>query len=70
MRPNNQIARDRLDMALSRQAPSSATMLANALNVSVRTVHRMLQERSDAVVRQGTTKSTRYALRRQLRGQT
>ncbi|MEE9331590.1 MAG: type II toxin-antitoxin system HipA family toxin YjjJ [Methylophilaceae bacterium] len=69
MRPTNQIARDRLDTTLSRQAPSSAAVLAKALNVSVATIHRMLRERGDTIVRQGATKNTRYALRRPLRGQ-
>lgn len=69
MRPTNQTAKDRLDIVLSRQSPSSAKMLAAELGVSVPTIHRWIREH-DNIIRQGTTKNARYALRRPLRGKT
>jgi hypothetical protein len=68
MRPQNQIARDRLDMALRQAPPKTAVALAQALGVSVPSIHRMVRERGADVVRQGITKSAKYALRRTLRG--
>lgn len=68
MRPQNTIARDRLDGFLRMYAPCSASMIAEGLKISVPTVHRMLRERGADVIRMGTTKSARYALRGQLRG--
>ncbi len=69
MRPQNQIARERLDSELRRSVPAYAAELAARLNVSIPTIHRIIRERGDQIVRQGSTKSARYALRRALRGQ-
>ena len=68
MRPQNQHVRERLNTELRRHAPTSAIILADRLDVSVPTIHRMLRERNEQIVRQGTTKNARYALRRPLRG--
>jgi hypothetical protein len=68
MRPQNQIARDRLDIALRRSPPMTAVALSEVLGVSVPSIHRMVREREADVIRQGATKSTKYALRRSLRG--
>lgn len=68
MRPQNRTARDRLNFELRRHAPTSAADLAHRLQVSIPTVLRMLKERDEHIVRIGTTKNARYALRRPLRG--
>jgi hypothetical protein len=68
MRPQNSIARARLDANLRKYKLGSATLLADALGVSIPTLHRILHERGEQIVRLGTTKYARYALRRSLRG--
>ena len=68
MRPINTIARDRLTAELRRQPPHAAAALAVRLGVSQPTLLRMLRERAGEVLRLGTTKNARYALRRGLRG--
>src|ERR1700674_2344668 len=68
MRPQNEAARQRLEIELRRHAPVSAADLSKRLGVSLATVLRMLRERGERVVRIGTTKTARYALRRPLRG--
>ena len=70
MRPRNRAARDRLNAELLRNAPVSAAILAERLQVSVPTILRILKENQQHVVRIGTTKNARYALRRTLRGTT
>jgi hypothetical protein len=69
MRPQNNDARTRLNIELRRNVPANAATLAESLNVSIPTIHRIIRERDDEIVRQGTTKNARYALRRSLRGQ-
>lgn len=69
MRPRLQAARDQLAAVLSRRAPASAADVAQALGVSVATMHRMLQEFGDALVAAGRARRTRYALRATLRGE-
>ncbi len=68
MRPQNEIARQRLESELRRSPRMSASDLARQLGVSVPTVLRILREREDRIVRFGTTKNARYASRRALRG--
>ena len=68
MRPINQSARDQLASVLARRAAMPATELGEQLGVSPATLHRLLQERSDAIVTTGQARRTRYALRRALRG--
>lgn len=68
MRPQNDIARVRLDAVLRRLGVSSAASIAKTLGVSIPTLHRILHERANEVVRLGTTKFARYALRRPLQG--
>ncbi len=68
MRPQNTTARVLLDGILRKQGLSSAANLADKLSVSVPTIHRILQARSDEIVRIGSTRLARYALRRPLRG--
>ncbi len=68
MRPQNETARERLEVALRKSAPVSAADLSRRLDVSVPTVLRILREREERVTRIGTTKTARYALRRPLRG--
>ena len=68
MRPKNQAARDQLHAVLARRARRSAAELAALLQVSLATLHRLLQENAGAVVGTGRARRTRYALRRPLRG--
>ena len=69
MRPRLQSARDQLLAVLGRRAAISASELADALQVSTPTLHRMLQDVGDRVVVAGRARRTRYALRRSLRGE-
>ena len=68
MRPQNEAARARLESVLQRNGLCSAVQLSSLLAVSVPTLHRILHERGDKIVRLGTTKLARYALRREVRG--
>ncbi len=68
MRPINNNARALLDRELRIRGVSDALTLAKALGVSNPTILRIIQERSEDVIRIGTTKRARYALRRSLRG--
>jgi hypothetical protein len=63
-----QLARDRLAKVLGRQAAVRAADLAQALGVSVPTLHRLLQERTEPMLVAGKARRTRYALRRAVRG--
>lgn len=69
MRPVNTQARALLDRELRVRGQANAIELAQALNVSVPSIHRIIRERGNDVIRIGTTKNARYALRRSLRGQ-
>jgi hypothetical protein len=68
MRPRLEAARERLDAVLARQRGASAGELAQALSVSVPTLHRLLREAGERVVAAGRARRTRHALRRPLRG--
>ena len=68
MRPQNQVARDRLEAELRKSACVSAAQLAKRLEVSVPTLLRMLRERTEQIVRVGATNRARYALRHPIRG--
>ncbi len=68
MRPRNDQARDQLRTLLRRRAAVSAPVLADALAVSVPTLHRMLQELGDDLVTAGRARRARHACRRPLRG--
>lgn len=68
MRPINKNARALLDHELRMRRLSDAATLATALDISQPTLLRIIHERGDEVVRIGTTKNARYALRRPLRG--
>ncbi|HZE91858.1 MAG TPA: type II toxin-antitoxin system HipA family toxin YjjJ [Rhizobacter sp.] len=68
MRPRNQGARDQLTAVLARHAAVSAADLARQLDVSIPTLHRLLQEIEDRVLVTGKARRTRYALRRPMRG--
>lgn len=68
MRPIKNSARQLLDYELRVLKKSDASTLAKALDVSVPTILRIIQERGSDIVRIGTTKNARYALRRMLRG--
>jgi len=68
MRPQNQVARDRLEAELRKSPRSSAAGLAERLSISVPTLLRILREQEDRVLRAGAASRTRYALRRPLRG--
>lgn len=70
MRPVNQNARSLLDHELRVRRLSDAATLAKSLGVSNPTLLRIIQERGRDIVRVGTTKNARYALRRSLRGNT
>ena len=68
MRPKNEAARERLDSVMLRSGLASAIRLSDKLGVSVATLHRMLHERGDQIVRLGSTKQARFALHRLVRG--
>jgi hypothetical protein len=68
MRPRNQPARDQLSAVLRRNPGARAADLAELLNVSVATLHRLLAESGSAVVTAGLARRARYAWRRELRG--
>ena len=68
MRPRNHSARDQLAVVLARRAAVRAADLAEQLDVSVPTLHRLLREQGDTIVATGKARRTRYALRRPLRG--
>ncbi|MDP2430428.1 MAG: HipA domain-containing protein [Pseudomonadota bacterium] len=68
MRPQNQVARDRLEAELRKSPRSSAAGLAERLSISLPTLLRILREQEDRVLRAGSASRTRYALRRPLRG--
>lgn len=70
MRPRNLAARDQLSTVLRRHPAVSAPVLAGELGVSVPTLHRMLAEARERVLGAGQARRTRYALRRDLRGDT
>ncbi|WP_018987037.1 type II toxin-antitoxin system HipA family toxin YjjJ [Methylophilus methylotrophus] len=57
-----------LDIELRVRRLADAATLAKALGVSHPTILRIIQERGNEVIRIGTTKNARYALRRSLRG--
>lgn len=60
---------ERLQLALARQGPAAASVLAQALGVSIPTVHRLLAQLGDGrLLSAGRARRTRYALRRPLRG--
>lgn len=69
MRPRNEAARDQLTAVLARRANVGAADIAAPLAVSIPTLHRMLQALGDAVVSTGKARRSRYALRRDLRGE-
>lgn len=68
MRPTNKNARLLLDHELRLRGLSDAVTLSKTLGVSVPTILRIIREREHDIVRIGTTKNARYALRRALRG--
>ncbi|MES3014841.1 MAG: type II toxin-antitoxin system HipA family toxin YjjJ [Pseudomonadota bacterium] len=69
MRPRNEAARDQLTTVLARRSAVGAAEIAGPLGVSIPTLHRMLQALGDAVVSTGKARRSRYALRRDLRGE-
>jgi hypothetical protein len=69
MRPVNLTARLALDSLLKRSTLPSAKFLSENLGISLPTMHRILASRHDDVLRLGTTKSSRYALKRPIRGE-
>jgi len=68
MRPKIETARDLLPMLLRRNPGIRATQLASLAQVSPATMVRILKEMRASVVRIGSTSTTRYFLRRPLRG--
>ena len=68
MRARNESARDQLATFLAREPIASAVELAEAVGVSVPTLHRLLREMDDMVVASGKARRARYAMRRPLRG--
>ncbi|MDM0108900.1 type II toxin-antitoxin system HipA family toxin YjjJ [Variovorax sp. J22R24] len=68
MRARNQAVRDQLAAQLARRSMMSAAELAEAIGVSVPTLHRLLAELGDQLVRSGKARRARYALRRPVRG--
>lgn len=68
MRPRNETARDQLASLLRRNPGAKAANLALAANVSLPTMHRILKELDQDVVRIGNAGRTRYYLRRTLKG--
>lgn len=68
MGPRNQSPRDQLAAVLRRRDAASASDLAAQLGVNVPTLHCLLQEQGDTVIKTGKARRTRYTLRRPLRG--
>jgi hypothetical protein len=68
MRPVNKNARVLLDNELRIRGLCEAADLSKALEISLPTLHRIIREREQDIVRIGTTKNARYGLRRTLRG--
>jgi len=68
MRPRIESARDSLPMLLRRHPGLRASQLASLAQVSPATMVRILKEMSAGIIRIGHTSSTRYFLRRSLRG--
>ncbi len=68
MRPRNETARDQLANLLRRNPGAKAANLALTANVSLPTMHRILKELDQDVVRLGKAGHTRYYLRRPLKG--
>ena len=68
MRNKRKAAQQRLAGALAKAAPVRAADLARELDISVPTLHRLLQENAEPVLAAGRARRTRYALRRPLRG--
>jgi HipA-like C-terminal domain len=69
MRLKNEVARSQLATLLARNAAASAADLAGPIGVSIPTLHRLLSELGPALVTTGKARRTRYALRRDLRGE-
>lgn len=69
MRPVNLTARLALDNLMRRNVLPSAKFLSDNLGVSLPTMHRILASRNEDVIRLGSTKSSRYALKRPIRGE-
>ena len=69
MRPRNEAARDQLTAVLGRQAPVAAADIAGPLGISIPTLHRLLPALGDKLISTGKARRTRYALRRDLRGE-
>lgn len=69
MRPVNLTARLALDSLMRKSILPSAKFLSDNLGVSLPTMHRILASRNVDVIRLGTTKSSRYALKRPIRGE-
>jgi hypothetical protein len=70
MRRPDIAARDQLGVLLARHGPVSAPALVAELGVSTATLHRMLVEMSGRLVVGGRARRRRYALQRQVRGET
>jgi hypothetical protein len=68
MRTRNEAARDQLATILARRPMASAAELAEAVGVSVPTLHRLLAEMDGQVIASGKARRARYAMRRPLRG--
>ena len=68
MRNKRKAAQQRLAGALAKAAPVRAADLARELDISVPTLHRLLQENAEPVLAAGRARRSRYALRRPLRG--
>jgi hypothetical protein len=68
MRPRIEAARDLLPRLLRSNPGARAAQLANLAQVSAATMVRILREAGPSVIRIGKTSSTRYFLRRPLRG--
>lgn len=68
MRPRNPATRERITSLLRQRAAVSATELANAVGVSVPTLHRVLSEFEQNVIATGKARRSRYGLQRPLRG--
>ena len=56
MRPKNSSARERLDAVMLQTGLTSAITISEKLGISVQTLHRILHERGDQIVRLGSTK--------------
>ena len=69
MRPVNLNARSALDNLMRMNSLPSAKFLSDNPSISLPTMHRILASCNEDIIRLGSTKSSRYTLKRPIRGE-